>query len=104
MRYAIVINLDYDSHPYDNCKLLWDEIKDKMIQAGFRGEGRIFTVNLPEREACDLARSIIEAMEEHQDFHAKRVFRYIKDFYGFDTAHTTNLLVPPTDDIKVSVR
>ena len=102
MRYAIVINLDYASYPYESCRLLWEEIKDKMVQAGFRVEGRIFTIELSENQAGRLAREVINSLEEHQDFHNKRVYRYIKDFYGFDLAHTTNLLLPPAEHIEVS--
>lgn len=95
MHYAIVINLDYATHPEDSCRELWTEIRNRMQQAGFRCDGRIFTIDTNEDEACRLARNVIDEIESHMDFHDKRVFLYLKDFYGFDMARTTNLLLPP---------
>lgn len=101
MRYAIVINLDYDSHPYESCKALWEEIRAGMLRAGFRQEGRLFTTGMPESEACDTAITVIDALEEHRDFYDKRVYLYLKEFYGFRLDCTVNLLLPPTDSIEV---
>jgi hypothetical protein len=96
MRYAIVINLDYVTQPVESCNLLWQEITEQMVKAGFRSEGRIFTIDLPCEQACDLARQVIEGMEEHQEFHNKRIYNFIKDFFGFDLHYSVNLLVPGT--------
>ena len=101
MRYAIVINLDYASHPEDSCREVWREIRDRMQQAGFRCDGRIFTIETSEDEACSLARNIMDDIEFNVDFDDKRVFLYLKDFYGFDMACTSNLLLPPTAAIEL---
>lgn len=101
MRYAIVINLDYASHHEDSCREIWQEIRNRMQEAGFRCDGRIFTIDTNEDEACSLARNVIDEIEAHLDFHEKRVFYYLKDFYGFDMACTTNLLLPPATAIEL---
>jgi hypothetical protein len=101
MRYAIIINLDYVSHSEDACQILWTDIRERMINAGFRCENRIFTIESDEDTACKLARDVIESIEEYKEYQDKRIHRYLKDFYGFDMACTTNLLVPPADDIQV---
>ncbi len=99
MHYAVIINLDYASHPEEICKELWQEIRQHMMAAGFRCDGRVFTISKNENEACQLARDVIENIEQHMDYHEKRIFLYIKEFYGFDMASTTNLLLPADDSI-----
>lgn len=102
MSFAIVINLDYENNSEEACQEIWDGIKLQMLKAGFRLDNRVFIINREQKEACDLARNVVEGMEEHLEFHNKHVFRYLKDFYGYDMEHTSNLLVPSSDDIEVS--
>ena len=94
MAYAIVINLDYENHPPEICSELWNVIKFGMLQAGFKTDGRRFTINLPEHQACALARGVIDDIEDHLEYHRKHLYRFMKDFYAYDMAATTNLLVP----------
>lgn len=101
MSYAIVINLDYENNPEDLCQEIWEAIKVRMIDAGFRLDNRVFMSKLGQKEACNLAIGVIEGLEAHLEFHRKHVFRYLKDFYGYDMEHTRNLLVPGTDEIEV---
>ena len=70
-----------------------------MMEAGFHCDGRTFTICRNEDEASQLARDVIENIEQHKDYYDKRIFLYIKDFYGFDMACTTNLLLPADDSI-----
>ena len=102
MAYAIVINLDYENNSEEACQEIWDVIKLGMLEAGFRLDSRVFVINRENKEAADLARSVIEGMEAHLDFDKRHVFRYLKDFYGYDMVHTRNLMVPGADDIEVS--
>jgi len=102
MSYAIVINLDYDNNLDNECQEIWDAIKQRMLDAGFRLDNRVFIINREHKDAYNLARGVIEGMESHLDFDKKHVFRYLKDFYGYDMDHTTNLLVPDSDDILIS--
>ncbi|MBE9532639.1 MAG: hypothetical protein IMF04_00830 [Proteobacteria bacterium] len=104
MSYAIVVNLDYESNSEDICQEIWDTIKKAMLNAGFRLDNRVFIINREDKEACELARSVIEGMEAHLDFDKKHVFRYLKDFYGYSMDHTTNLLVPSSEDILISTK
>jgi hypothetical protein len=94
MSYAIVINLDYESNVEEVCQEIWETIKQRMLDVGFRLDNRVFIINRGHQEACDLARTVIEGMEAHLEFDQKHVFRYLKDFYGYDMEHTTNLLIP----------
>ena len=102
MSYAIVINLDYDNNLDNECQEIWDVIKQRMLDAGFSLDNRVFIINREHKDACNMARGVIEGMEAHLDFDKKHVFRYLKDFYGYDMDHTTNLLVPNSDDILIS--
>lgn len=102
MGYAIVINLDYENNPSDACLEIWNIIKVDMLEAGFRLDNRLFTMNRDSEETLALARRVMEGIEDHLDFDKKRVFRYLKDFYGYDMANTTNLLVPGSSEIEVS--
>ncbi|MBI1422514.1 MAG: hypothetical protein GC149_03535 [Gammaproteobacteria bacterium] len=101
MSYAIVINLDYENHPPELCAELWNVIKLGMLQAGFTCDGRRFISNLTERQACARARRVIDDIEDHLEYHRKHLYRFMRDFYGFDTAATTNLLVPGLDEMEV---
>lgn len=104
MSYAIVINLDYENHSEKVCQEIWDVIKERMLSAGFRLDNRLFISRREDKEASELARTVIEGIEEHLEFDKKRVFRYLKDFYGYSMEQTTNFLVPNTDDILVSTK
>lgn len=101
MAYAIVINLDYENQPSELCSELWNVIKLGMLQAGFCCDGRRFITNLTERQACDRARQVIDDIEGHLEYHRKHLYRFMRDFYGYDTAATTNLLVPGNEEIDV---
>jgi len=103
MPYAIVINLDYENHPPELCSELWNVIKLGMLQAGFQSDGRRFISHLPERRACSRARRVIDDIEDHLEFHRKHLYRFMRDFYGYDTAATTNLLVPDDEQIEVKL-
>lgn len=104
MRYAIVINLDYTSHPYDSVHLLWQEIREAMLAVGFRQEGRLFTINLPARLARSLATHVVDNLEGHLPFERKHIYAYLSEFYGFELSHAANLLLPPADGIEVRGR
>ncbi|NIR28494.1 MAG: hypothetical protein GWN84_04040 [Gammaproteobacteria bacterium] len=100
-RYAVVINLDYERYPDRQCSLLWREIEVRMVAAGFRCDGRIFTIDRPADEACRLAREAIESVEAHLDFHRRRIYNYLREFYGFDLACATDLTLPPAEGIEL---
>lgn len=92
MPYAVEINLDYEHHPPELCAEFWNLIRLGMLQAGYRSEGRRFVIDLPESQACALARRVIERIEADLGYHAGHLHRFMKDFYGYDTACTTDLM------------
>ncbi|MCK9532141.1 MAG: hypothetical protein M0R77_16510 [Gammaproteobacteria bacterium] len=99
MRYAINLNLDYASHEHGQVKALFQRLRSDLIEAGFRQDGRLFTIELPEAEACGLARNVIEATSRQQGF--GDIYAFVKEFYGFDFETANNLLLPPADNIGV---
>lgn len=104
MSCAIVINLDYENNSEQVCQEIWDAIKQRMLEAGFRLDNRVFMINREKHETASLARGVIEGMESHLDFDQKQIYLYLKDFYAYDMEHTTNLLVPKSDDILISTK
>lgn len=104
MSYAIVVNLDYENNLDEVCQEIWDAIKKAMLAAGFRLDNRVFIINREDKEACELARRVIEGLEAHLDFDKKHVFRYLKDFYGYAMDCTVNLMVPSNEDILTSTK
>lgn len=101
MRYAIVINLDYDSNPAMDCHRAWDMIRTQMQAAGFRLEGRLFTTELASEDACAAARVVMNGLDEHPALAPGGVFTFLKEFYGYDHSHSVNLLLPPSDNIEL---
>lgn len=101
MTYAIVINMDYENHPSDVCGELWEQIKGRMLSAGFIRDGRTFTTPLPEKEATRLARRVVAELEDQSARGHDEIYQYVRDFYGYDLAYTTNLMLPPTEEIEV---
>lgn len=101
MRYAVVINLDYGTQDHATLGLLWQQITDRMLEAGFRRDGRTFTIDLPEPQAIQLAGRVIEDLEARLERYHEHVYRYLKDFYGYPLGCTTNLLVPGATGVEV---
>lgn len=101
MPYGIVINLDHDTHSEQVCRLLWSEIRERMLAAGFRRDGRMFVIDLPAAEACRLARDVLESIEDHLEYHRKHLHKYLREFYGVPLDARVNLLVPPLEGIEV---
>lgn len=101
MRFAIVINLDYDSNPEEVCRHLWKRIRAEMIEEGFRLEGRLFTMEMQNEEACEVARKVIDRLNEDSSLVESDIYNYLKEFYGYNHTHTVNLLLPPTTEIRL---
>jgi len=98
MRYGIAIAFDYENHPYETVRRVFTQVQASMLRHGFRQDGRVFTIELPAREACELARTAVGVVEAENGTEA---YGYIKEFYGFDFSDPINLLLPPTEDIRV---
>lgn len=102
MRYGIVINLDYESYPHEPVKCAYQEIQEALVAEGFWRDGRLFTLDASAAEAQQLARRAMEAVEARHTARGASIYPYIKEFFGFELRHTTNLLLPPADEISVS--
>lgn len=100
MAYAIVINLDYQHHHQEECARVWDLIKERMLDAGFRRDGRTFTINRPEEQATSFARRTIDEVDALLE---RPIYNFMNDFYGYDLACTTNLMTPAAEGIEVSL-
>lgn len=101
MRSAVVINFDIHHVNHDVTGLLQRNVTRLMVDAGFRCEGRFFTINLPVEQASARARSVIDSIDPNQDDLNKTVFRYISDFYCFQMKNIVNLLIPGENGIEV---
>lgn len=101
MGYSVVINMDYAHHSQEDCLEIWEFIKQEMLNAGFRFQGRTFHINLPAEEAAALARGTVEKCEDHKDYPSRLIYGYMSEFYGFDDEKSTNLMLPPLDGIEV---
>lgn len=101
MDYAIVINLDYNTNPQDECRAVWSRLCQRMLESGFRTHGRVFTAQMSAEQACELARRVIEDMNEEPVVNGKGIYNFLKEFYGYDQRHSVDLLIPPLDSIEL---
>ncbi len=102
MRYGIVINMDYDNHPYEVASKLFEEIRSGLLRHGFRQDGRTFTTELTTEEACALARQVVDDVAAFEEYRGKDVYNYMREFYGFEMTNVVNLLVPGAGAIGVT--
>ncbi|VAW73185.1 hypothetical protein MNBD_GAMMA12-550 [hydrothermal vent metagenome] len=102
MRYAIVINLDYQTFYADDCRFVWSKIKQGMLDAGFIMDKRLFTIDTSEEDACELAREVIEGLDNRK-LQGIDIFSYVLDFYGYDHSDSVNLLMPASDSFLVEL-
>jgi len=101
MRYGIIINLDYVVYPHEPVKNAYIEIQDALAAEGFLRDGRLFTIDCSADEAQEKARRAVESVEQKHNRDGESIYPYIKEFFGFELQHATNLLLPPTDEISV---
>ena len=102
MRFGIVINMDYGHHPQELLTELFHVIRSEMEDNGFRLDGRVFSASLAADTAGPLARGILENI--NRDFaigDGDGIYRYIKEFYGFDIGTVQNLLLPEDEAVTV---
>lgn len=74
MRSAVVINFDALRVNHGMSGFFQRHVIRLMIEAGFRYEGHFFTINLPIKQACTKARSVINSVYSNQDDLNKTVF------------------------------
>jgi len=100
MRYAIVINLNYENNPQEDLRDLFRSIHTHMSSAGFKKVERVFTIDLPAAAACVSARQAVGLGLKKHGLDG-RPHHYIKEFYGFEHSKSVNLLAPPVEGIDV---
>ncbi len=102
MRYAIVISLDYVTSPQEPVKRAYQDIQKALEAEGFKRDGRLFVIDCSSSEAQMRARRGIESVEASRYKNREEsIYPYIKEFFGFELRHATNLLLPPSGDISV---
>ncbi|MCK5639797.1 MAG: hypothetical protein KAJ19_03330 [Gammaproteobacteria bacterium] len=101
MRYGIVVQLSYENRRHEEIKQVFNEIRKGMLRVGFRQDGRVFTMGMPERECCNLARAVLEDLKLEQQG-LDDVHNYVKEFYGYNFNDAVNLLVPQAEDYCVA--
>lgn len=101
MHYGIIINLDYVTYPHDQVKRAYHEIQEALAAEGFVRDGRLFTLAASAAEAQRRARRAIDSVEARHAERGESLYPYIKEFFGFELRHATNLLLPPSDEIRV---
>ena len=102
LKTGVVINLNYEHSPHGQCELLLDKVCQILQVNGFVYSGRLFLHDREPEFALPLARSLVESLEQHLDFHDRKFHRYIKEFYGFGYHNIFNLLTSCPRDIEVS--
>lgn len=101
MRYDIIINLDYENHDHAALKLLFNQVYEAMLERGFVMDGRRFTIDKSPEEAQQLAREVIDGIEQSYQDQGQSIHPLIKEFFGFEPENASNLLLPPTEEIHV---
>ena len=101
MRYDIIINLDYENCNDELLHELIVAVQETMQESGFVPDGRRFTIDLPPPEAQQLARDVINVIEQRYQARSMSILPCIREFFGFEPSHVTNLLLPPTEEILV---
>lgn len=101
MRYGIVINLDYITYPHEPVKRAYLEIQEALAEEGFIRDGRLFTIDCSAAEAQQRARRAVDSVEMRHAARGESIYPYLKEFFGFELRHATNLLLPSSDDIRV---
>jgi hypothetical protein len=100
--FAIHINLNYELYSKDECLEIWDCIRSAMQEAGFHLRGRRFFINQPPAHAIKLAKQAIDSLEPHYDFDNKRVYRFIKEFFGYQVETVANILTPTSNALEIN--
>ena len=100
--FAIHINLNYEVYSKAACLEIWENITEVMVNAGFQLRGRRFFINEPPATAIALAKEAIDSLEQHYDFENKRIYRFIREFFGYQVETVINILTPASDAVEIN--
>ena len=101
MHYTIEFDLDYGNYPGPELQEVWSLVRTSLLSAGFRSDGRRFTIKRSPAQARAIARQAIEQVEKCLAGRGQSLYRYVRDFYGYPTTCAENLLVASPDAIEV---
>lgn len=99
MHYTIEFDLDYGNHPDAELQEIRNLVRMRLLAAGFRSDGRRFTIKRPPAQARAIARQTMERVARHLAMRGQSLYCYVRDFYGYPTTCAENLLVASPDAI-----
>jgi hypothetical protein len=94
MKHAIVINLDYENNDRAICCEVWEELEQKMHEAGFSKHKRLFVSSLDWETTCKQAKTVVADIEKELAAKNIIVFDILKEFYCFEFSQMNDLLDP----------
>jgi hypothetical protein len=103
MKTAIIINLDYENQPIVKCRQLWAQLEVRMQGAGFTKESRRFVTDNNPEVAGDLAKAVMDAIENEYVQRGSSIRAFIRDFYSIPYEQITDLLAPSLKAIDVDL-
>ena len=92
MKYAIIINIDYENNDQMICRRFWEEFEREMKKAGFVKHKRLFVTTLDWEAACRQAQGVVAEVEKILANEDIVVFDLIKEFYCFEFNRMNDLL------------
>lgn len=102
MKSAVIINLDYERHGHTECRRIWEEIDQRMQQAGFSRHKRLFVSTQDWATACRQAKAVVARVENDLAAEGIIIFDSISEFYCFDYQQMNDLLDPANHPPEVS--
>ena len=87
-----MIELDYSHKALYECKAIWTEIIQNMLQEDFYIENNLFliTTDLKRDEVCNKARRALILLDDYLETHKQHLFQYITDFFIIDMSDYIN--------------
>ena len=101
MNTVIIINLDYEAFPIAKCQAIWQRIEERMAEAGFSKNNRLFLTNMDSDTAYEEARDVIRKIEQELNDQGEQVVHFIRDMYGIPFSQIVDLTSPSAKEIVV---
>ena len=98
-KFGVFINLDYAHKGNEECSLIWQIIKDEMLNNGFLFEKRVFSIqtNKSRDEITSYVRKLLDSIRVQQH----DLFSFINDCYILDFNNVNDLTLPDSKGIDV---
>ena len=101
MNTVIIINLDYEAFPITKCQTIWHLIEERMTEAGFSKNNRLFLTNMDSEIAYQQARGVIGRIEKEVNDQEGKAVHFIRDMYGIPFSQIVDLTTPLASEIVV---